>query len=102
MSLGTPHVSLVAGDRKPELACSLGEDLTGYTVTMKIRFEDGSSLEKTATIDDTEAGEFHFEWDAGDLVVGTHAAEIVFVDSDGLPETWPADAPLDLVVRSEV
>lgn len=105
MAAGAPHVAMVEGDALPRIAGELvGVDLDLYSsITLRLRLEDGSLVEKTATIVSADDGTFRFDLDAADLPAGNHVAEIIFVlAAGGYGETWPADAPIDVVVRAGV
>ena len=93
----------VAGDYGPDLYSELeGVNLTGKTVSLTVRYEAGGEISKDAVIDDAAVGQFHFVWDATDLVVGTHRMEFVIVDSAPASVTrLPAESTLALVVRPQ-
>lgn len=112
MSQGTAAFTLVEKDLKPNFDVVLQEelengtiqpvDLTSFTdIVLRVRRQDGSRFERDAVIDDAAEGEFHFEWQAGDLVPGLHEAEITFTDAIG-DETFPDDKPMQLVIRERV
>lgn len=104
MSAPIANIYLVATNRKPVLTFTYEDvDLDDYaSITLRVRRENNTLLEIAAVIDDADAGEFHFEWGSGDLTPGTHAAEVVFTDSDGLELTLPAEGPMHLIVRERV
>lgn len=94
----------VAGDYGPDLYSELENvDLTGKSISLTVRYEAGGEINKPAVIDDAAAGEFHFVWDATDLVVGRHQMEFVIVDTAPASVTrLPAESTLALIVRAQV
>lgn len=91
----------VAGDTGPDLYSELeGIDLTGKSISLTVRLEAGGELNKDAVIDDAEAGQFHFVWDATDLVVGRHRMEYVIVDSSSTTRL-PSQDTIALIVRAQ-
>jgi hypothetical protein len=79
-------------------------DLTGKTVSLTVRYDDGGELVKDANIFDPANGWFSISWDADDLPVGTHCAEWT-ITSPGPPVSvtrFPAQQPFKIVVRSQV
>lgn len=103
MSDGIANVYLVASDRKPFLEFEWEDfDITDYTIVLRVRYEDDdTAVEVAAVVDDAAAGQFHFEWADGFLRAGTHTAEVVLTDGDGLPMTLPSEDPFKLVVREK-
>lgn len=76
-----------AGDRLPILKCIYkGINVTGFTITLHIGYKE--PLIKPANITDGPAGEFQFEWAAGDLREGNWNAEVQVIDTDGKPITF--------------
>jgi hypothetical protein len=73
------------------------QDLTGYTVQLKIGYS--TVLIKTATITNAAAGEFVIDFDAGDLVPGRWDCHLVFIDQSGRPLTYH---DLTLVIRKKM
>ncbi len=68
-------IELVANDTSPNLQCTMdGVDLTGYSIELHVAY--ATPLIKTATLTEAAAGEFEFEWSAGDLVAGIWPAHI--------------------------
>lgn len=79
-------------------------DLTGKTVSLAIRYDDGGELVKNADIFDPVNGWFSISWEAGDLPVGAHCAEWT-ITSPGPPISvtrFPAKQPLKIIVRAQV
>ena len=88
-----PYV-YTADDRKPVLQGLVGTtaapvDITGYTITLKLKRPTGSSLlTKTAVLTTPLSGLFEFRWAAGDLVEGLgQLAEVEIDDGTGEIET---------------
>ena len=104
MSNDPETIYYVATDRKPNLDFEFdGVDLSSFSaINVRLRQQAGVLVLQPAVIDDAANGLFHVEWDAGDLPLGTHEAEVVFEHSSGVEETWPADQPLRIVVRKHV
>ena len=82
------------GDRKPVLQGLVGTtaapvDITGYTITLKLKRPTGSSLlTKVAVITVALSGLFEIRWSVGDLVEGLgQLAEIEINDGTGEVET---------------
>jgi len=82
-------VCFVENDEKPALVATLvGQDLTGYTITLHVLRPDGTVLIKSATPIDLVQGHFQFVWIAGDLQAGfNQEVEIQFVDLSSKPLT---------------
>ena len=94
-------INRVEGDTGPDLYTELeNTDLTGKTITLSVRLELGGLLSKPAIIDDAASGMFHFEWDTGDLVEGTHRLEYVIVEG-ATTKRIPTESTLVLIVRSQ-
>lgn len=92
----------VAGDTGPDLYSELENvDLTGKTISLTVRLEAGGELNKDAVVDDAAAGQFHFVWDATDLVTGRHEMEYVIVDGSSVTRL-PSDKTIALIVRAQV
>lgn len=80
-----------------------GVDLTVYTTaTLTMLRPDGTSIVKTATIDDAGAGTIHFTWAANDLQAGLSLGDLAFFTAAGLRWTEPSDEPIRFVVRAKV
>ena len=79
----------VENDEFPEMVCTLeDQDLTGFTITLHVRRNDGTVLVKAATPIDLTQGHFKFSWAPGDMVFGfNQESEIQFVDGGGKPLT---------------
>lgn len=82
------------GDRRPVLQGLVGTtatpvDITGYTITLKLKRPTGSSLlTKVAVITVAASGLFEIRWAAGDLVEGLgQLGEIEIDDGSGEIET---------------
>ena len=100
---GVANIFLVEGDRKPFLELEWEDtDITDYTISLSVRYDDGTSLSIAATVDSAVNGTFHFEWPVGALRAGTHYADLVIEDDDGLEMTLPAEASFKLIVRERV
>lgn len=79
-------LNYVSGDTKPPLIGRIADvDITGYIIKLHIKYP--TPLEKTASIDSAEDGEFSFQWAPTDLVTGRWNAEIEVTDADGKVET---------------
>jgi hypothetical protein len=76
-------------------------NLTGKSISVKLRYDYGGSISKPAVIDDAANGEFHIEWDATDLVDGNHRFEYVVVEG-GQTKIYPTEAGIALIVRPRV
>ena len=85
-----------AGDRKPRItgaftgSAGLAVDITGYTITAKLRRPSGAPLLKTLTTAITNAagGLWEIQWAVGDLVEGfSQLIEIEIDDGTGEIET---------------
>ena len=100
MSQGIANIFLVEGDHKPFLEIEWEDtDITGYTIVLNIRYDDGTAAQVSATVDSAVDGTFHFEWAEGVLRAGTHYADLQVTDGDGLEMTLPAEASFKLIVR---
>lgn len=104
MALGQTILKFVDADQLPQLNFEFeNQDLAAFTtIELRIRKQDGTQFTKNAIIDDAPNGLFHFEWAVGELSAGAHEAEVVFTDIGGLPETFPDDKPILLIVRDQV
>lgn len=81
-----PHV-YTEGDTLPPIpAVRRGINLTGFTITLRMARNNGTSLVKTPLlIVDALQGEFLIEWVAADLVPGLdQGVDIEFVDPGGI------------------
>lgn len=90
----------VAGDTGPDLESCLGVDISSMTISLALRYETGGEINKPAVVDDAAAGEFHFEWEATDLVEGKHALEYVIVNGSEVYRL-PTESTLVLIVRAQ-
>ena len=91
----------VEGNVGPDLYTEFeGVDLTDKTVTLTVRYELGGTITKAAVVDDAANGLLHFEWDAGDLVEGSHKIEYVFVDGT-TTKRYPTESTIALIVRAQ-
>lgn len=77
------------GDTRPVLSRNYGAgtvDITDWTITLRIKRPDAPVLEKVASIDEGEDGDFSFTFAAGELIAGDgQEAEIEFDDgADGI------------------
>ena len=99
----------VENDTLPILYASLTEDdgvtpigLSGYTITLHIGYT--TPLVKDATITDLNSGQFSFVWVAGDLRVGTWAAEIQIISPEGKKTVQKSidNVPLRFIVAKEI
>lgn len=104
MSNDPETIYYVATDRKPDLSFEFdGVDLSSFTaIQFLLRQQAGLLVTRDAVVDDAANGLFHIEWADGDLPLGTHEGEVLFVHAAGVEETWPADRPLRIVVRQRV
>lgn len=104
MSHSPASYRYVAGDELPHLAWELEDtDLDDYdTIVLNVRFADGSLETVEATIDDADAGTFHFEFTTDFWVEGTHYGDIVLTTTDGEDETLPPEGALEFIVRARV
>ncbi len=85
--MAAPQVELVRNDTLPNFGGTVDFDLTGYTVTLHIKFP--TVLVKTGTVSDctSTSSSYDFIFGLTDLsqVVGTYEFEIQFDDgSDGI------------------
>lgn len=78
-----------------------GVDLTGKSISVKLRYDYGGSISKPAVLDDAANGRFHIEWTATDLVDGNHRFEFVIVDN-GETKIYPTESGIALIVRPRV
>lgn len=78
-----------AGDLRPDLVFQFPYDITGHTITLRMKRPSPSPLLiKTAVITDAESGQGKFVWAVGDLVAGgNQQCEIRDVDADNRPLT---------------
>lgn len=88
-----PH-TFTQGDRLPEIEFLLtddndvGIDLSGHTITLRLRQPDGTLIVRTAVDIDLPNGSGKFTWADGDLVAGLdQRVEVRFVDPGGKPQT---------------
>jgi len=93
-------INLVSNDLLPTLVVDYEDaDITGFEIFLNVQKEDGSRFQRQATIlnvgdpPNQVPASFEFEWEAGDLTPGKHAAEIELFDGVvGQPatknETW--------------
>jgi hypothetical protein len=92
-----------ANDTRPLLERNYGDgetNITGWSITLRIKRPSQPVLSKLATIVDGPAGDFSFEFAAGDLVAGEgQEAEIEFDDNAGGVFTL---ADLQFNVREEL
>jgi hypothetical protein len=72
------------------------------SITLKVRRPDGTSVIKTAIIDDAAKGKFHFEWASGDLIIGVNEARVKLEITAGNVLSLPKPVPLSLIVSAEV
>ena len=80
-------INLVANDLLPVLQVEYeGADVTGYEIFLNVEREDGSRFQRQATITNVGSpatgvpAQWEYEWEEGDLVAGTHKAEIELYD----------------------
>lgn len=78
-----------------------GVDLTGKSISVKLRYDYGGAVSKTAIVDDAPNGLFHIEWEPTDLVEGEHRLEYVIVDGLGT-RRYPTEATIAMIVRPQV
>jgi len=97
-------LNFVENDEQDQIKVEwIGMDISVFpTIRLNVSLENGKSLVLAAVIDDAPNGKFHFEFGAGDLIRGQHAAEIEFIDAGGKSKTIPKEKPLILNVRSEL
>ena len=87
-------ITLTESDLLPFLEFEWEEMIiTGYDIKLHVRLQDGTKFTRTAVIDEVGDGanvsaEWHFEWQAGDLVRGVHEAEVEVFDDLDRNETW--------------
>ncbi|MHC4867835.1 MAG: hypothetical protein ACYTEX_27505 [Planctomycetota bacterium] len=102
----TTHTTIyrVAGQVGQDLVTRIEDtDLTGMSVSLTVRYEDGGELTKAATVFDAVNGQFHIVWEATDLVEGVHCAEWTITNA-GPPQVvtrFPLQ-PIKLIVRAQV
>lgn len=78
-------------------------DLGNYNaITLRLRRCDGTLIEKALTVDDAPNGLGHFAFISGDLIPGLHKGEVKFQTSAGGKDTFPKDAPILILVRSDL
>ncbi len=91
MALPVLAIDFTEGDRLPALRGVVKDtDLTDCTVTLTIERGPDDVLEKEATftLEEGEAGIFHFEWGADDIIAGIgQRAVIRLTDEDDLTRT---------------
>ncbi len=88
-TLAVTTLEMVATDTLPEFEFQYLEDdevtpidITGFTITMKIKRPSPSALlTKTMTITDAALGKFKVEWTTGDVVAGKQKAHVIIVDT---------------------
>jgi len=103
--MATKNIELVENDLLPYLNVEWsGQDITSYTIELHVRYEDGTKITRSAVVDDYNVGGagtalFHFEWQAGDLITGTHTAEIEATNPSAENETWQG---LRLIITEEI
>ena len=76
----------VVGNTLPAFQLNWAEgdvDISGWTITLRMRRTDDSLFTKTAVITDGPAGDFEFQWTAGDLLEGHQPVEINFDTGSG-------------------
>ena len=97
-------INFVANDLLPDLSFEFKDtDISSFlSITLRVRKASGELILKAAVIDDAANGLFHFEWAVDELTVGTHTAEVRFIDASSKPETFPEKTPLTLIVRDQV
>lgn len=94
-------VERTAGDTGPDLYSEFeGVDITGWAISLTVRYESGGELNKPAVIDDALTGKFHFEWGATDLVAGNHRLEYT-LNTGATVRRIPAKQTLALIVREQ-
>ena len=92
----------IAGTTGADLVTEFdGIDLSGKSVSLTMRYQDGGSITKTAVVDDAPNGLCHFVWDPGDLVEGIHYLEYTIVDGAEV-KRYPTEQRLVLIVRAQV
>lgn len=77
-----------------------------WTITLRIRYEDGTLESIAATIDNDGDGDlvpaqFHFVL-VTPMPKGIHSVEIRMLNEDDVPQTVPDEVPMRFVVRSQV
>lgn len=96
------NVYYVEADTGPDLLVSWsGQNLTGYTIKLHVRYSNGNTLSITATDVDLANGSFKFVWSPGQLIEGKHRMEIEFVNGSER-FTIPAEDTLGLIVRKDI
>ncbi len=99
MSTSRTVINRTAGDTGADLYTEIEVDLAGASVFYILQREDGARVERAAVIDVTSPGQFHVEWQAGDLVAGEHELDLKIIDGAGAVKTLPTEAPIILNVR---
>lgn len=94
---------LWAGDLTPAVQMTLGGtgSLEGAVVNFVMAQVNGSvELENEATVDDPVARIIHYDWQPGDTdAPGVFRAVARAIYPGELPETWPSDEPIYIVIH---
>lgn len=81
-------------------------DLTNVNITFIMYDVDGNKLvNSAATVTDAEAGEFQYNWAAGDTeTVGTHLAafQLIFTDESNRKETYPSSGWINVEIQPDL
>jgi hypothetical protein len=92
----------VAGDTGPNVEFQLeGINVAGYSAIMHVRRAGGDLISRAGGVISAPIGLFGFAFVAGDLIEGDHSVEFQVTNTGGQVITYPANAPITLVVRDE-
>ena len=95
---------LKQGDLYPKLTGDLNADVTGATVTAKLRrYHDTTTMSKTCTIVDGPTGIVEYQWLAGETdVAGTYLVEFLVAFAGGIPQRFPQRSYRELIIKPKV
>ena len=104
----TTVFEMVEDATSPNLIITMdgAEEVDFTAINLRVRRPDGKAIDKPAVIDDP--GDvatrtplvFHFEWDAGDIMLGVHQADLQFF-ADGKLLVLPEHRKIQIVARSK-
>jgi len=92
----------VEGDHDLPLTGTVGNNLTGATVVLRMQRPDGTLLLRSATITDAATGAWSYTWQPGELVVGTWRVDVEVTYSSAALQTSPTRTSLLFYVRSRL
>lgn len=98
----------VAGDTGADLSTVYRDengnpiDISTMTISFTLRYEDGGEVNRPAVVDDAVNGQFHVEWQLGDIIEGEHQVEYVITDASSDVTRLPAGNPIKMVVRPQI